>query len=60
VGAFLLGGYFLGGTETVKKNFHLIIVAIVVISVIPIVVEFILAWRRPAEKPAEPVGAKAD
>jgi membrane-associated protein len=51
VAAFLLGGYYLGSTETVKQNFHLVIVGIVLISVLPVVIEFILAWRRPAEKP---------
>jgi membrane-associated protein len=60
--AFLLGGFFLGNVPTVKDNFHLIIPAIIVISVIPIAVEFLLARRRAAEKPVpiEAVGAKAE
>ncbi len=53
VSAFLLGGYFLGNMPTIKTNFHLIIIAIVIISVLPMVIEFILARRR-AAKP-EPV-----
>src|SRR5262249_55407756 len=44
--AFLLGGFFLGNTEVVKRNFHIIIVAIVLISVLPMGVEFVLARRR--------------
>ena len=53
VTAFLLGGYFLGNMPTIKTNFHLIIIAIVIISVMPMAIEFVLARRR-AEKP-EPV-----
>jgi membrane-associated protein len=38
-------GYALGSNAFVKKNFELVIVAIVVISVLPMVVEFIRARR---------------
>jgi len=54
VTAFLLGGYYLGNVPTVKTNFHIIIIAIVVISVLPMVIEFLLARRRAVAKP-EPV-----
>jgi membrane-associated protein len=54
VALFLLGGYFLGNMPTVKANFSLVIAAILVISVIPIGIEYLLARRRAAEKP-EPV-----
>jgi len=37
-------GYFFGGTEVVKRNFSLVIVAIIVISVLPIVFEALRAW----------------
>jgi membrane-associated protein len=40
--AFVYGGYFFGGLEVVRRNFTLVIVAIILISVLPIVVEF---WR---------------
>jgi membrane-associated protein len=43
---FLVGGYRFGQMEIVKTYFHLVIVAIIVISVMPMVIEFILAWRR--------------
>jgi membrane-associated protein len=46
VSAFLLGGYFLGNLEGVKERFHIVIVAIVLISVLPIVFEFLRARRR--------------
>jgi len=42
-GFFLFAGYFFGNLPLVKKNFELVIVAIVVISFAPIVVE---AWRH--------------
>jgi membrane-associated protein len=54
--AFLLSGYFLGSQAWVKDSFHIIIVAILVISVMPAVIEFYLARRRnrrPPEPPAE-------
>jgi membrane-associated protein len=45
---FLLGGYFLGNLPQVKERFHIIIVAIVFISVLPMVFEYIMARRRGA------------
>jgi membrane-associated protein len=44
----VFSGYFFGGIEFVKNNFELVIVAIILISVMPMVVEFILARRRRA------------
>jgi membrane-associated protein len=46
VTTFLLAGYFLAETPAVKRNFHIIIVAIIIISVLPAVVEMLLARRR--------------
>ncbi|MCE5211804.1 MAG: DedA family protein [Deltaproteobacteria bacterium] len=40
---FLLGGYYFGGIPTVKKNFTLVIIAIIIISVMPGVFEY---WRQ--------------
>ena len=40
---FLLGGYFFGGIPAVKRNFTLVIMAIIVISVLPGVFEY---WRQ--------------
>lgn len=37
-------GYFFGGTEIVRKNFSLVVVAIIVISVLPIAFEMIRGW----------------
>ncbi|MFO0589043.1 MAG: DedA family protein [Polyangiaceae bacterium] len=46
-------GYAFGNAEPVKKNFHYVVVAIVVISVLPLVYEFIRERQRSrAEKSA--------
>lgn len=39
---FLFAGYLFGDSAFVKDNFHYVIVAIIVISVLPVVIEF---WR---------------
>lgn len=43
---FLVGGWWFGGREVVQKNFKLVIVAILVISVLPAVVEFVRVRAR--------------
>lgn len=40
---FLLAGYFFGGIPVVKRNFTLVIIAIIIISVLPGVFEY---WRQ--------------
>ena len=42
----LSAGYFFGGFDVVKQNFEMVIVAIVAVSVLPMAVEFVLAWRK--------------
>jgi membrane-associated protein len=49
VGLFVLGGYFFGNISVVRENFTLVILAIIAISVLPIVIEALRARRsRPA------------
>ena len=48
VGGFAFGGYFFGNLPTVKRNFHFVVVAIIVISVIPAVVGYLRERRRTA------------
>lgn len=48
VWSFVLLGYFFGALPMVKKNFTLVILAIIVISVVPIIVEFLKARRAAA------------
>jgi membrane-associated protein len=55
---FLLGGWLFGSSEIVQRNFKLVIVAIVVISVLPAVFEVIRARFGPGRR--QPLGAKAD
>jgi len=45
-------GYAFGKTKTVQEQFHLVIVAIIVISVLPAVIEVIRSKRRAAKAPA--------
>ncbi len=44
VGIFLGGGYYFGGLEVVQKNMKLVILGIIVVSVLPILLEFAKAW----------------
>jgi membrane-associated protein len=46
VEAFLFAGYYFGNQPVIKRNFHYVIVAIIVISILPIVVEFVRARRQ--------------
>jgi len=48
ISLFVLGGYFFGGLPIVKQNFTLVILAIIALSVMPGVIEFIRARRQPA------------
>jgi len=47
VSLFMVAGYFFGNREFVRKNFSVVIVAIIVISAIPVLTEF-LRHRREA------------
>jgi len=39
-------GYFFGGTELVRKNFGLVVIAIIAISLLPMAFELLRAWRQ--------------
>ena len=43
---FLLGGYYFGNLPIVKKNFSLVVMAIIIISIIPAVVEYFKAQKK--------------
>lgn len=54
---FLLAGFWFGNIPVVKKNFSIVILGIIFVSIIPIAVEIILERRRlHAAKQAGPVG----
>ncbi len=44
VGLFITGGYFFGNFPIVKKNFTLVIMMIILISVLPIFIEMYKSW----------------
>ncbi|MDP1723007.1 MAG: DedA family protein [Candidatus Gottesmanbacteria bacterium] len=47
VGIFTFAGYFFGNMAFIKENFHYAIVAIVVLSVLPMIYEYIQHKRHP-------------
>jgi len=54
--SFLLAGYFFGNVPVVKRNFHVVIVAIIVISFMPPIIEYLRSRREAAAaKSAAPV-----
>ena len=48
VGLFVLGGYFFGNIPVVRQNFTLVILAIIAVSVMPILVEAVRGRRSRA------------
>jgi membrane-associated protein len=44
---FILGGYYFGNLPVVKRNFSIVIFAIIIISVLPIIFEYIRHRSRP-------------
>jgi membrane-associated protein len=44
---FVLGGFYFGNIPVVRRNFSLVIIAIIVLSVLPAVIEVIRQHRRP-------------
>ena len=54
--SFMYLGYAFGNLPVVQKNFKLIIVGIIVLSVLPIVIEFIQAWRHKRAEARAPSG----
>jgi membrane-associated protein len=47
VAVFIFGGYYFGNLPMVKQNFTLVILAIIIISVLPGVIEYLRQRRRP-------------
>jgi membrane-associated protein len=61
VALFVFTGYFFGNMATVKKNFSLVIIAIVLISVMPMVIEYLRArfGSQPETTTSDPPTGKA-
>ncbi len=51
---FVFGGYFVGNIPVVKENFEIVIIVIILISVLPMVVEYINSRRE--KKSVGPTG----
>ncbi len=46
--SFTLAGYFFGNVPVVKRNFHVVILAIIILSIMPPVIEYLRARREQA------------
>jgi len=46
ISLFVFGGYFFGNIPVVKNNFSIVILAIIIISLLPAVIEFVKESRR--------------
>jgi len=49
-----LAGYFLGDIPLIRRNFEKVVIGIVVVSVLPLLIQYIKSRRLPAPAPAEP------
>ena len=49
-----LAGYYLGGIPLIRRNFEKVVIGIVVVSVLPLVIQFLKPRRSPAPAPVEP------
>ena len=54
MGSFTLAGYFFGNVPVVKRNFHYVIVAIIILSIMPPIIEYLRARREVAPKRTAP------
>jgi membrane-associated protein len=50
VAGFILAGYYFGNIPTVKRNFSIIIFAIIIISVLPAVIKFLQVYLKRPKK----------
>lgn len=49
VGIFVFLGYYFGSLEFVRNNFSIVVIAIIVISVLPIIIEFLMSRIRASQ-----------
>jgi membrane-associated protein len=54
VALFTFGGYFFGNLSFVKENFSFVLLAIIFISVLPAIVEFVRGRAKPNQEPQPP------
>ena len=49
-----LAGYYLGGVPLIRRNFEKVVIGIVIVSVLPLVIQFLKSRRSFAPAPVEP------
>lgn len=49
VSSFLYAGYFFGNIPSVKRNFHIIIIAVILVSMMPVVIGYFKSRQRPVQ-----------
>ena len=49
-----LAGYYLGGIPLIRRNFEKVVIGIVIVSVLPLVIQFLKSRRSLAPAPVEP------
>ncbi len=55
---FIFGGYYFGNLPIVKRNFTLVILAIIILSILPPVLEVLQSYRRKARAALRPPAAE--
>lgn len=48
IAVFIFGGYFFGNIPIVKRNFTIVIFAIIILSIMPAAIEVLRQWKRKA------------
>lgn len=48
VGSFIYAGFFFGNIPAIKRNFHIVIVAVILLSLLPIVIGYFKSKTKPA------------
>ncbi len=54
VGVCVLAGHWFGNIDIVRKNFEAVVIGIIVVSLIPIAVEFWIARKQKSSRPSSP------
>ena len=53
IGLLVPAGYFFGNLEIVRKNFSVVVLAIIFLSILPAIIEFLRERRRLKQEPAK-------